>query len=343
MLLVLFMVWSSTSGCLSPQDKENIPNAPETPAVATPAEVNISENQSEDCSTRWYKTKKGEKLKGVALMIHGLNLRPDKMQPIASKLTEFGIDVLELSLRGHGDNYTHQDDMADDEARLDAFKAVSYPLWQNETDLAYIQVRKEAEQKNVPLFFIGYSLGALMGLDLFASRPHVSYDRMVLFSPATKIHAIHYLGRVLSPFTRLVIPSLGPESYLANRKGTPVAAYNALFDALKHFEKHASQKINIPTLVFIDEQDEFIPEWGLRKLIKEEKLDQWQLHIVQKGKDVRFGTFHHYIIDEYSVGKAVWEAMMNTAIRHLVHTEFPKIVSQLHLFSVDSDRPVVLF
>ena len=88
-----------------------------------------------------------EKTKGVALVIHGLNLRPDKMQTIISVLAESGMDVLRLSLRGHGENYTHRADINEEQARLEAFKAVSYPLWLNEAYLAYTQVRETAKQK----------------------------------------------------------------------------------------------------------------------------------------------------------------------------------------------------
>ena len=86
------------------------------------------------------------------------------------------------------------------------------------------------------MFLTAFSLGSLIGLDLFAFNPDVQFDRMVLFAPAIKVHGIIFLERVLSPFPRLVIPSLAPESYLSNKKGTPIAAYNALFDGLDRRE-----------------------------------------------------------------------------------------------------------
>ncbi len=240
------------------------------------------------------------------------------MQSIISGLTESGIDVLRLSLRGHGENYTHHAGIEEDRARLEAFKAVSFPLWLNEAYLAYSEAQKRAARKKVPLFFVGFSLGGLIGLDLFASQEEVRFDRMVLFAPAIKLHTIHHLARILSPFSRLVIPSLAPDSYLSNKKGTPIAAYNALFEGLEQFEKHVNRKINIPALILIDEEDEFIPVQAFKELIDEKKLDQWTLYIVKKEATADQDSFHHHIIDEYSTGKAVWKEMMETTITVLL-------------------------
>lgn len=322
-LLLLFVCCNSSFGLKS----ENFRGDSLVPQKTTDRQSIkniVVENEWESYSTQWFYCDNNKETKGVALVIHGLNLRPNKMQSIIAKLTDCGIDALNLSLRGHGENYTHQEGVDSDNARLEDFKATTYQVWTNEAYLAYLQVKERAVQKEVPVFFIGYSLGALMGLDLFASYQDVYYDRMVLFAPAIKLHAIHYLARLLSPFPGLIIPSLAPDSYLANKKGTPVAAYDALFDGLNNFEKNANSIINVPTLIFIDEQDEFIPTAGLKNFAAEKKLDQWQIYAVQKGKDVKLGTFHHHIIDDDSAGKDVWQEMMNAATAHLLNDRIRK-------------------
>ena len=65
-------------------------------------------NETKDRSICWFNADRREKITGVALVIHGLNLRPDKMGSIISCLNTSGIDVLNLSLRGHGENYVHE-------------------------------------------------------------------------------------------------------------------------------------------------------------------------------------------------------------------------------------------
>ena len=43
--------------------------------------------------------------RAVALLVHGLNLRPSRMQPLAQALAQQGIRVLRVTLHGHGCHY----------------------------------------------------------------------------------------------------------------------------------------------------------------------------------------------------------------------------------------------
>jgi alpha-beta hydrolase superfamily lysophospholipase len=316
-LLLIPILREESSGGLKPEEKKQFSSMPDTAASSETAVDDFIKNQSEDHSMQWFYSDTRGELKGVALVIHGLNLRPDRMLPIISELTGSGIDVLGLSLRGHGDNYSHSKGIDEDLARLESFKNVSYQVWMNEAYLAYLQLKERGAQKRVPLFLTAFSLGGLIGLELFASHPDIRFDKQILFAPALRLHATIYFERMLSPFPRLVIPSMAPKTYLANKKGTPIAAYNALFDGLNRFEKHAGPKLNVPTLVFIDEQDEFIPLGKLKKLVEEKKWTQWQFYIVEKDKTAEDERFYHHIIDASSTGKTVWQEMMAATITHL--------------------------
>ena len=318
-LSVFLILGEDSTGGLNPENKKSFSRVP---AIAAPSETTVHDslkNQPEDHSMRWYLSDPQGSLKGVALVIHGLNLRPDKMQSIISKLTESGIDVLGLTLRGHGENFHHGNGVDEDTARLNAFKSVSYRLWMNEAYLAYLRLKERGQKKGVPLFLAAFSIGGLIGLDLFATHADVEFDKLVLFAPAIRLHAAIYLGRVLSPFPRLVIPSMAPKTYLANKKGTPIAAYNALFEGLDRFNQTAGQKLNVPTLIFIDERDEFIPLKKLKKLVEEKRWDQWKFYIVEKDESARDDTFYHHIIDASSTGKAVWQDMMAATVNHLLN------------------------
>jgi len=308
---------ASSSG-IEPEGRQQISRRP---GIASSVQGGIDDFlkiQSQNHSLRWYFKNGPGELKGVALVIHGLNLRPDKMQPIISELSSFGIDVLRLSLRGHGDNYSRRKDIDEDQARLEAFKNVSYQLWLNEAYLAYLQLKARGSAKQVPLFLTAFSLGGLIGLDLFASKADVKFDKLILFAPAIRLRPIVYLERVLAPFPRLVIPTLAPEAYLANKKGTPIAAYNALFGSLDRFNQNADLKLNVPTLVFIDEQDEFIPLSKLKKLVQVKKWNRWRFYIVEKDKTAEDEHFYHHIIDASSTGKTVWQDMMKAVGDHLL-------------------------
>ncbi|MBC8430811.1 MAG: hypothetical protein H8D96_02720 [Desulfobacterales bacterium] len=97
-----------------------------------------------------------------------------------------------------------------------------------------------------------------------------------------------------------------------------MAAYNSVFESVKHFNKNVNPAINVPTLIFIDQQDELISYGGLKRLVKNEQLDQWKFHHVQKGKTGVKEKMRHLIIDEPSVGKDMWQEMRIAIINHLL-------------------------
>ena len=273
---------------------------------------------SNEDGVEWIKSIHPDRLNGVALVIHGLNLQPDKMESIIALLTHSCIDVLNLSLRGHGKNYIQKASVDDNKARMETFKTVSYECWIKETHRAYGLAGNRSREKQVPLFLIGFSLGGLMGATLFASYPDVYFNRMVLLAPALHIYTINYLAKILSPFPRLVIPNFFIKSYCSNR-GTPVAGYNALFEAIEHFNKNMASKLNVPTLIFIDTRDELVSYRRLKRIIKNRGLHQWRLHPVEKSATGAKEKMHHLIIDESSIGKDAWNEMRELIIHHLLH------------------------
>lgn len=274
--------------------------------------------EAKNDSVRWHHRQPNTRLEGVALVIHGLNCRPDKMEAIITKLNAGGIDCLNLSLRGHGDNFSPILNTETDAARMTAFKSVSYPLWKTEAYTAYQFAKKKSDLYDKPMFFIGFSMGGLLGLDLMASNPNVRFDKMVLFAPAITMLQRNYLIKIFSPFPSLVIPSAGHMSYLAN-DGTPMAAYNALFEMHAHFESNLdSKKINIPTIVFIDEKDELISYANLHEMVQHQNLDQWKIHPVKKDKTATEVDMHHLIIDAASVGNRMWQEIVDVTITHFL-------------------------
>ena len=282
------------------------------------SEYKIVREEVEDESVRWHHRRRDTKLEGVALIIHGLNCRPDKMGAMITILNAKGIDCLNLSLRGHGTNFSPIDNMSSDAARMVAFKSVSYPLWKTEAYKAYQMAKKKSDLHDRPLFLMGFSMGGLLGVDLMASNPNVRFDKMVLFAPAIAMLQRNYLIQIFSPFPSLVIPSAGNKSYLAN-DGTPMAAYNALFDMHAHFEDHLDpRKINIPAVIFIDEEDELVSYASLQQMVQKHDLDQWRIHPVKKDKTTTEVNMHHLIIDAASVGNTMWQKIVDVTLDHLL-------------------------
>jgi esterase/lipase len=282
----------------------------------TSSSISQSACLNENC-IEWIQSIHPDISKGVALVIHGLNLKPDKMDSIITLLTHFDIDVLRLSLSGHGKNYHRIAHINERDARMETFKSVSYDLWIRETSQAYDFAEKMSREKHVPLFLVGYSLGGLLGIDLLAAFSAAYFNRMVLLAPALCIHTSYYAVKFLLPFPKLVIPSLSSASYRANF-GTPVAAYHALFETIENLRQNMIPKLNIPTIMIIDPKDEFVPYAGLERIMKSRGFNQWELHLLKKIEKDAKKKLHHLIIDESTVGRNSWNKMKHLIIRHLL-------------------------
>jgi len=267
-------------------------------------------------SSRWFPHSPSKTAVGVALVIHGLNLKPEKMDAVIGELTENGIDCLRVSLWGHGTNYRPREGRTAEEARLLSFKNASHGIWAQETLRACRRAQAWSRQRNLPLYLVANSYGALIAIDLFTSRPEVTFDKMVLFAPALSLRARSHLIRLLAPFPSLVIPTFSPCAYLANR-GTPMAAYSAVFETLANFSGAVTPKINVPTLVFIDPRDELVSAGGLADLVASHRLDRWRILPVEKNAPGRAGRIHHLIIDQNAVGPTTWRRMMDIMLDHL--------------------------
>ena len=273
-----------------------------------------------DRKMRWFDKAPDSNLKGIALVVHGLNLNPDRMVNLIRVLNTMGIGAMQLSLRGHGDNFDPVPDMEHADARMEAFKTVSHQIWAEDFLQAYQETSQLKRELEVPLFLIADSFGALLALDLSLNESDVEFDRMVLFAPALSMNGRNFIIRLLSPFPRFVIPSLSPKFYKANR-GTPQAAYAVVFDTLARFERSVGQKINIPTLVFIDPRDELVSYLGLRAMIKQHKLDRWRVVRIDKDETTAATGIHHLIIDPASVGQSTWNRMAQAMKSHLLRPQ----------------------
>ncbi len=244
--------------------------------------------------------------RGVALVIHGLNVRPNAMQPLANCLAAAGVECLLLSLHGHGDNVAPppgQSAATDSAARLESFRRVSYALWRDETAAAYA-IAAHSRRLGAPLLLAGFSLETLMGCNLALTEPDVRFDRLILLAPALALrpHSRAATAGVLAPLRH---PQPGPARLRANR-GTPVAAYMALYAALARFGRGDLRRLDAPALVLIDPADELASYAGLARLC--ERLPRWTLCPVAKSAGAAHQV-HHLVIDAPSVGQAAWTDM----------------------------------
>lgn len=229
-----------------------------------------------------YRPKKG--IKGYALVVHGLNNKPEVMEPIISILTESGIYVSNLHLRGHGDNYRGQGK----KARLQALKSVTKEIWLSEMEKVLGELRDISSGSGKKIYFVGYSLGGALGLNLM-STGIASFDKLILFAPAIVTYKKFYLLKILSPFKRLVLPSDMPKYYRTN-DFCSIAAYMSLFELIKAAKAIEPQKINVPALIFIDRFDEAVNPKGIEYFIKSKALNKWKIKYIKKILQIKIST-----------------------------------------------------
>lgn len=257
---------------------------------------------------------------GVAIVLHGLNLKPKRMLPLAKELRKIGIGVCNGALQGHGDNYRAIAGLSAVDARLATYRAVTLPKWLGDLDVLYTRATYEAQQRNVPLFLVGFSMGALVACTAMATCATVRFERMVLFAPALAIHPHAHLPRLFKRWPHLLVRSFAPPRYRANR-ATPVAAYLAVRAAQVQFRQCVNPTLNVPTQIFIGPRDELISRRGLRQIIAQHHLTQWQIDVVSKREAEQGAAFHHLIIDPASVGQREWARMMKKIETHLFGDE----------------------
>lgn len=235
--------------------------------------------------------------KAITVVVHGLNNKPSIMKSIGKLLSEHGSDVILVKLTGHRNDPQN-------------FAAITRQIWLSELLKSHNYAKSLIEKsKKKPLYFIGYSLGALINLDLMSSYPKlVQYDKMILFAPANATKWSTNLLK-LSFFLddRLKIPSFAPKDYRAN-DGTPIKAYRVLFEMKESIRNLNYRQLNIPTIIIIDPKDETISLKELKKLKDNYDLDNWKIHILDSQFVGKKYKYHHLIVDEISMGTKNWSS-----------------------------------
>jgi len=178
--------------------------------------------------------------------------------------------------------------------------------WQQDIMNGYTVAKQAAALHRIPLLFLGYSLGGLLGVDMILSAGNgIGIEKQILLAPATAIRSSAYLLKVFFFGKKLYLPSFTPAKYKANDK-LSVNAYKIMFSIVRSVSQ-STRRIKIPTLVVIDKKDELISYKKLRRFLHRFVNAHYELLQLDSDMSQRYGGYHHLIINQETMGVANWK------------------------------------
>lgn len=255
----------------------------------------LNEYDKNELPKEYYPNKK---IKGVFLVVHGLNLRPSKMNPLINYLTNKGYYVLRASLSGHRGSLKEQ-------------KYINWRKWEQDQKLHLCFALRKAKKLQLPLFNLSYSLGAQLSLTQVLKLNQNPYNKMIFFAPSLWIH---WYGELISYFDfldgEIGLPSWNHEGY-RSQSTTSINSYRAsqqgrvFFNSLKNTDKLGK------TLVVVDPEDEIVSLKKIKSFLNQNKLKKkWKILELSSKEKRPPHSYHHLIIDEQSLGGARWNKLL---------------------------------
>lgn len=237
--------------------------------------------------SRWFYTGETAKTKAVVLIAHGLNLHPAKMDSLARFFTEKNCDVLRMALGSDPEKW--EEKFADD----------------------YDKAREHAEVLERPLYFVGYSLGALAGLHFMLKNPDHEFRKMALFAPAIHTKAFARLSAWLSYIVPGgCLPSLNLKDY-RERNYTTLAEYRKMYEFQKDVQPAA---VGIPALIILSRKDELIHFKKMEKFASQNR--NCTLMEISNHGSLLPKKYHHLMIDDMSLRQSEWEKILKNLTAH---------------------------
>ena len=261
------------------------------------AEESAGEESLYPEESRWFCVRH-DIVRGVVLLVHGLNQRPSSWMEMIHYLNSQGLNVYRLALKGHRG------------FGIGDMETVNARLWEEDFRRGVEELQRA--YPNLPRYLVGFSLGGLLALTVQLKDEKQFFSGQLLFAPAL---AVRHYTRMILPVCRFIplLPSRSPGSYVANREGTTAAAYRALFQLEADFYRCRNMHLlNIPTKVFMRADDELISYRRTLKLMKIKNLDNWQMIHLTDDKSLygRWMSFRHLIVDRQSAGEMIWSRIM---------------------------------
>ena len=244
-----------------------------------------------DEMSQWFLSD-ADDVKGVILIIHGLNQKPSKWMDMIQFLNTKNFHVFRLTLKGHGG------------ARFKDMMQVDADTWLEDIDAATTEIQQKFPKTKKIL--LAYSLGALSALEYQLKTGKQVFQKQLLLAPAIRLKDYVFL---VKPLIRIFpsIPSRSPEEYRANPFRTASAAYQAMFSLLNDFShRDGFSHINSDTLVLMRTSDELVSYAGIKDWIETTGMTRWQIKEIPDAQSGPGRQFRHLILDRDSFGQKGW-------------------------------------
>jgi hypothetical protein len=241
----------------------------------------------------------------VIVLAHGMNMRPERMEPLAAELAARGAAVAPLVLAGH-------------RGETDRFKGVSLERWRADADAAFDGAAELSAKEGVPLQFVGYSVGASLGLESI-SRRGTPVERSALLAPAFALRPTREWALRLAARGSWRVPSRGYEDFAGYRVHDAVSAhaYRALLGANRSLEARNWAGLAVPTLVFADPLDEALSWHRLAMLAGRRFPNMWLMEPTGVAGSRLPKPSHHLITDPDALGTDEWARLTARLATHL--------------------------
>jgi hypothetical protein len=241
---------------------------------------------------KWFRAE--GKVRGVAIVSHGMNLRTERMDGLCEALANDGFEVLRPAFSGH--------DPADNEAYL----AVEARAWEADARAVHAEATKRAgELGGAPLVLVAYSFTAPVFQVLHRELP---FAKRVYLAPAFTTRAwypaVIAFARAFPGFT---YASLNFKQYQAHGR-SGARPFLALEEFLKRWRRGEGRGDATPTLILFDPKDELLSYRSLMNVADE--TPAWRVERISAAGATNARAVHHLVVDEPSLGPDEWRRVL---------------------------------
>lgn len=246
----------------------------------------------------------------VVVLVHGLNLKPERMDELAEFLAINNHTVLRVSLTGHR--------LLNGGGR-EPMSGVARDIWLREITEAITEARRLAEATGTTYSLAGFSLGGALLWNYLAERSgqEPPPEKVLFIAPAIAAKWFAHASKLLAFMPDLTIPSLSPKEFRAHR-GTTVGGYLALLDIVQRVKGAGQIKGTFPVTVVANPEDELVSFKELSSPPLANQFSRYEVIPFVKEKTPAIKKLPaHLMVDSNSMTTGDWETFKSILLTHL--------------------------